>query len=42
MTDAPSITQQADAVEWAKAHARETGKRAKMRNGEIDEIAPSA
>ena len=38
MTERPSIAQQAEAVEWAKHHAHEMGKRAHMRDGEILEL----
>jgi hypothetical protein len=34
----PTLTQQIDAAVWAASHAEETGRRARMRPGEIDEM----
>ena len=38
MTERPTISQQAEAVEWAKHHTPEMGKRAHLRDGEIIEL----
>jgi hypothetical protein len=38
MTDAPSLRQQIEAVEWAMRHVAETGKRAHEREGVIDHL----
>jgi hypothetical protein len=38
MTDRPPISQQIEAVEWARRHTPEMGKRAHLRDGEILEL----
>jgi hypothetical protein len=38
MTERPTIAEQIEAVEWARHHAPEMGKRAYMRDGEIIEL----
>jgi hypothetical protein len=38
VTERPTIGQQAEAVEWAKHHAPEMAKRAKVRDGETIEL----
>jgi hypothetical protein len=35
---APTLTQQIEAVEWAKARVHDAGKRAHMREAEIEEM----
>jgi hypothetical protein len=34
----PTLTQQIEAVAWAQSHAQDIGKRAHMRQAEIDEM----
>ena len=38
MTDRPPIGQQVEAVEWARRHTPEMGRRAHLRDGEIIEL----
>ena len=38
MSNRPTLNQQIEAVQWAWAHAQNTGKRAQMRQAEIDEM----
>jgi hypothetical protein len=37
-TEPPTLTQQIEAVAWAESHAQDMGRRAHLRQAEIDEM----